>query len=125
VVAFLAQAWSALGAEAERLASPRHDRATVRLQHLVALVGVERYRITTRALAEAFGQSPGPRQAVDRSVGPPDGPGQRGLGEDRRTRSGNGQGSRPRGATVEAGREDELSTLALSPVHHPRLITRV
>jgi hypothetical protein len=55
---FLMRACRALGVEAERLASPRRDRATVRLRDLVALVGVERYRITTRALAEELGQSP-------------------------------------------------------------------
>ena len=56
--AFLIRACGALGVEVERLASPRRDRATVRLRDLVALVGVERYRITTRALAEKLGQSP-------------------------------------------------------------------
>lgn len=55
---FLIRACRALGVEPERLGSPSRDRASVRLRDLVALVGVERYRITTRALAEALGQSP-------------------------------------------------------------------
>jgi putative transposase len=55
---FLIRARRALGVEAERLGSPSRARASVRLRDLVALVGVERYRITTRALAEALGQSP-------------------------------------------------------------------
>jgi hypothetical protein len=45
-------------AEAERRGSRRRGRASVRLRDRVALVGVERYRITTRALAEALGQRP-------------------------------------------------------------------
>jgi hypothetical protein len=55
---FLIRACSALGVEPERLGSPSRDRATVRLRDLVALVGVGRYRITTRALAEALGRRP-------------------------------------------------------------------
>lgn len=55
---FLTRACSALAVEAERLASSRRDRPTVRLRDLVALVGVERYRIPTRALAEALGHNP-------------------------------------------------------------------
>ena len=55
---FLMRVCSILGVETERLASPRRDRPTVRLRDLVALVGVERYRISTRALAEALGHTP-------------------------------------------------------------------
>ena len=55
---FLMRACAVLGVEAERLASPRRDRPTVRLRDLVALVGAERYCIPTRALAAALGRNP-------------------------------------------------------------------
>jgi REP element-mobilizing transposase RayT len=55
---FLMRACRVLGVETITLGSPRRDRVTVRLRDLVALVGVERYRIPTRALAEGLGQSP-------------------------------------------------------------------
>ncbi len=112
---FLMRACRALGVEAERLASPRRDRATVRLRDLVALVGVERYRITTRALAEELGQSPDHVSRWVGRAGRRKGRRQYVSGGDRPARCRGCRGARSGASAVEAGREGGMSPLALSP----------